>query len=53
MPNLNKAPVELLTGDNWFNNETSQEIEFVVNGRDMNIKNLKLEGLQCTTGVCQ
>lgn len=41
------------TGANVLKNETEiREFYFVVNGKDQAIKELKLEGLQCISGVC-
>ena len=37
LPNLDKEPEELISGDNWFwNLKDRQELEFVVNGRNTN-----------------
>lgn len=45
-----KAPIDLLTGDNLFQNETIQEFRFVVNGKDTTISNLRINGIQCLGG---
>jgi hypothetical protein len=42
------------SGHNWLQNATEiREFQFVVNGEDQGIRNLRLHGLQCITGVCK
>ena len=41
------------TGSNWLQNATDiREFQFVVNGADLNINKIRLEGLQCISGSC-
>lgn len=48
---LTKGNANLITGDNWLKNDTDiREFEFVVNGKNPEIKELTLLGLQCIAG---
>jgi len=42
-----------ISGSNWLQNDTDiRQFQFVVNGVDQTLHNLKLEGLQCIHGDC-
>ena len=44
---------EIESGDNWIRNETEiREIDFVVNGRNPDRREIRMQGLKCISGKC-
>jgi hypothetical protein len=50
---IQKKSVDLVTGDNYVQNDTdTRTFEFVVNGKALSTKYLKIEPLECILGTC-
>lgn len=50
---INKRSTELETGDNWILNDTeTREINFVVNGRNPDNREILMAGYRCIHGAC-
>ena len=50
---IEKSATNLITGDNWFRNETDiRTFEFVINGKEESNRFIKIEPLECISGSC-
>ena len=50
---IDKSSTAIETGDNWIRNETDiREINFVVNGRNPDRSEIRMQGLKCISGTC-
>ena len=50
---ITKMSTELETGDNWVQNDTDiRQFDFVINGKNPDRKNIRIDGLECISGSC-